>query len=180
MDNGLIKDNALAEKIAAELETPVQGLTPVTLKRLTDLDAADLGIVDLTGLQHCINLTHLSLQDNRITDISPLAGLIDLELLSLNGNPITDASPLKSLKALRCLYLGKTLVSDLSFVHELHALRLLSVVFSKVTTLEEVHLAFASGEIARLETLYAFGNMLDAPSRILAPNMRNDGVDVQI
>ena len=64
------------------------------LEALTTLDALGRGILDLTGLEHCVNLDWLALQANSISDISPLAGLTNLQGLSLWGNNISDISPL--------------------------------------------------------------------------------------
>ena len=180
MEECPIKNLALAKKVAAQLNLGVQELSIEALNRLEDLDASDLGLGNLDGLQHCRNLTILSLQDNSITDIAPLAGLTSLETLSLNGNPIADLSAIKSLRELRNLYLGKTLVSDLSFVRELPNLRLLSFAFSKVTTLIELYFALVLGSVPRLEKVYAFGNKLDLTSHAFAAALRNAGVEVQI
>src|SRR5437868_4207208 len=124
-----IKDVALAKQMSEELNICVHALNLEALKQLESLDASNLGIVKLDGLQHCKNLAILSLQYNNITDVALLGGLGNLETLSLNGNPVADLSAVKSLHKLRKLYLGKTLVSDLSFLRELPNLRLLSFAF---------------------------------------------------
>jgi len=44
-------------------------LTQLEIKRLTELDAQDRQIANLTGLEHAINLTWLNLGANEIRDL---------------------------------------------------------------------------------------------------------------
>jgi internalin A len=71
-------------------------------------------IVDLTGLEHCTDLTSLTLFINELPDLAPLARLIKLEVLLLVGNSITDLSPLAGLTGLEHLELGVNYISDIS------------------------------------------------------------------
>lgn len=48
------------------------------LASLTELDASDLGIEDLTGIEEAENLERIYLQGNQITDLSPLESLANL------------------------------------------------------------------------------------------------------
>ena len=58
------------------------------LARLTALNAAGLGITNLTGLEFAVNLTTLDLRNNNITSTAPLAALSVLSSLKLSGNPV--------------------------------------------------------------------------------------------
>ena len=58
------------------------------LARLTSLNAAGLGINNLTGLEYAVNLKMLDLRNNNITSTAPLAALSALSNLSLSGNPV--------------------------------------------------------------------------------------------
>ena len=58
------------------------------LSRLTALNAAGLGISNLTGLEFASNLQALDLRNNNITSTAPLASLSDLTNLNLSGNPV--------------------------------------------------------------------------------------------
>ena len=58
------------------------------LSRLTALNAAGLGINNLTGLEFASNLRDLDLRNNNITSTAPLASLSDLTNLNLSGNPV--------------------------------------------------------------------------------------------
>ncbi len=51
---------------------PARAIYASDLAQLTQLDAGDYGIKDLTGLQFAINLTTLDLSNNPITSLSPL------------------------------------------------------------------------------------------------------------
>ena len=67
-----------------------ESITDTELATLSGgLDASASNISDLTGLQHCTNLTQLYLYNNQISDISLLSNLTNLTDLSLEGNPLT-------------------------------------------------------------------------------------------
>lgn len=101
-----------------------------------ELDASNLNIVDLTGLEYCTDLQVLSLSNNNLDDLSflsgltnlielylhvnniedltPLIGLENLEILDLVGNELSDISALSGLTNLTVLLLGSNEISDLS------------------------------------------------------------------
>ena len=58
---------------------------------LTELDASERGLTDLTGIEYATNLTRLFLTSNQISDTSALAGLTNLTRLWLHGNPLNTA-----------------------------------------------------------------------------------------
>jgi len=80
----------------------------------TLLSAVGDGIVDLTGLEYCTDLTDLNLYSNQISDISALAGLTNLTNLRLGSNQISDVSALSGLTNLSSLSLYNNQISDLS------------------------------------------------------------------
>jgi len=71
--------------------------SPSALLNLTDLDAPNRAIEDLTGLGLAANLQSLNLQNNLISDISQLARLTNLQTLNLKANPLNTPA--------YCLYL---------------------------------------------------------------------------
>ena len=89
-------------------------ITTADMKRLTDLEAPNANITDLTGLEHATNLTLLDLDNNSISDISPLTGLTQLTVLFLGNNSISDISPLTGLTNLKTLVLENNSISDIS------------------------------------------------------------------
>jgi len=68
--------------------------TPMDMLALTELNAEERGIADLTGIENATYLRSLDLSDNEISDISSLLGLNFLQTLYLEENQIADISPL--------------------------------------------------------------------------------------
>jgi Leucine-rich repeat (LRR) protein len=93
------------------------------LEGLTNLYAGQGSIFNLTGLEHCTNLTYLDVRFNQISDISPLDNLSNLTGLWLSGNQISDVSSLANLTKLRELDLGANQISDISSLANLTKLR---------------------------------------------------------
>jgi internalin A len=102
---------------------------------LPALFASGAGISDLTGLEHCTDLTQLVLSNNeiseleplkglwtsslprskssRFSDVEPLAALTEMFSLDLRGNRITDIHPLAGLTGLLYLFLDNNQISDI-------------------------------------------------------------------
>ena len=124
-------ENALGKPAGAPI-------TADDMATLTELEAQNANISNLTGLEHATNLTGLWLGDrevagegwinsNSIKDLSPLAGLTNLTWLNLSQNNITDLSPLAELTNLTWLDIGSNNLSNISPVSgliNLTALRL--------------------------------------------------------
>ena len=89
-------------------------ITPSEMATLPHLEAPEVGILNLTGLEHATHLMELKLDRNSISDISALADLINLIDLHLHRNSVSDLSPLAGLTKLTGLYLGGSSASDLS------------------------------------------------------------------
>ena len=87
-------DPALEDAIREALELEVGDICAEDLVYLYSLVAANREIVDLGGIEYCVNLALLTLPDNGITDLGPLSGLTQLEWLNLQNNQITDIGPL--------------------------------------------------------------------------------------
>ena len=97
-------------------------ITQLDLATLISLFAASVGISDLTGLEHAINLMRLQLLDNAISDVSALGSLESLTSLDLAGNAISDISALGSLESLTSLRLFHNTISDVSALGSLESL----------------------------------------------------------
>ncbi len=103
-------------------------LTQQDLASLKRLCVDEGKIIDLSGLEHAINLENLCLPDtknwysidepgvpcNQVADLSPLAELSKLTHLNLGYSRITDISPLAGLSELTKLDLGQNNVADFS------------------------------------------------------------------
>ncbi len=123
-----IPDDNLRAAIEETLDkAPNAVITAEDMATLIELNAANMGISDITGLEFATHLQRLvlgfefatnseriELKGNQISDISPLAGLINLERLELNGNQISDISPLTGLINLERLELRQNQISDIS------------------------------------------------------------------
>ncbi len=114
LDIVAIPDKALESAIRAELGLPFGLLMDGELKRLKELDARSLAIRDLTGLEHCTNLTWLNIEGNAVSDITPLTPLGSLTYLNIESNDITDLWPLAGLFSLTDLLLSDNEVWDLA------------------------------------------------------------------
>ena len=110
-----IPDAELAAVIREALELPAgEAITADAMRKLTRLDAGGRGIVNLTGLEHAVNLETLNLNDTDVSDVSALAHLTNLETLKLEYSAVSDVSALANLTNLRTLFLRSTGVSDVS------------------------------------------------------------------
>ena len=111
-------------------------LTLLEMLRLTELQASQRDITDLTGLQYATNLEYLHLWGNQIKDVTPLANLtklsdldlaynavesveplanlIQLQILNLTFNRVQDITPLANLVHLQKLYIRVNLVTDIT------------------------------------------------------------------
>ena len=120
-----IPDRNLRAVINEKLgKAPDATVLPEDMKTLTELDASNRNISNLTGLEAAINLTildlgtkflgDLSTNSNSISDLSPLAGLTNLTDLRLRQNSVSDISALAGLTNLEVLYLGTNSISNIS------------------------------------------------------------------
>ena len=133
----------------ASLESAIRGalgisaqddLTCGLISGLTFLDASDVGVESLVGIQNLTSLVVLELHTrvpdrygNSITDISALSGLTSLSHLSLYRNSITDISALSGLTSLTFLSLHTNSITDISALSGLTSLTLLALTFNSIT-----------------------------------------------
>jgi len=128
------------------------GVVDPSVSDMLDLEvlvANRLGISELAGLEHAVNLealwleynriedlsalsqleglSVLRLKHNRIRDISAIAGLIELTDAEFSANPISNIDALAGLTKLRILQLGSTQIRDINALSELPALEKLSI-----------------------------------------------------
>ena len=95
-------------------KAPGEEITADDLAELTELEAIESGITDLSGLEYCTNLTRLQLEKNQISDITLLENLTSLNVLQLDRNQISDITPLENLTSLNGLELGDNQISDIT------------------------------------------------------------------
>ena len=103
--------SALKEAIGKSQD---QTITDLDLAELTgSLDVSNAGIIDLTGLEYCINLDDLNLGNNQIVNLSGLSNLSGLAALSLYANKINDIGALSNLSSLIRLDLSHNQIVDI-------------------------------------------------------------------
>jgi internalin A len=112
-------DPNLEASIRTAVNKPEGSIYAEDLKALRSLNASNMFIINIAGLEYCTDLDSLHLRLNQITDMSPLSGLTILTYLDLSYNHITDASALSGLTNLSYL--------DLSYNHITNASALSSL-----------------------------------------------------
>ncbi len=133
-------------KSRVEVQLGVTDPTVADMVFLKELNAAGMGISDLTGLEYATNLVSLNLGEffyyrewppelrtNQIQDISPLSGLTRLKSLNLSNNQITDISALSGLTALETLALYDNQITDISALSGLSNLTSLDLEHNQIT-----------------------------------------------
>ena len=99
-----IPDVNLRRKIAYTLDKPdAAQLTAADVLTLTQLDASESDIQDLTGLEHAQNLKVLNLFGNSVTDLAALGSLTRLTELNLSANPLNYSAINTHIPALRAI-----------------------------------------------------------------------------
>jgi Leucine-rich repeat (LRR) protein len=110
-----VRDPNLESAIRVQIGQPFGFLTRSSMARLVTLDARNLNIFTLEGLQHATNLRFLDVSNNNISDISPLTGLgASLETLDLENNDIFDITAIKGLVFLRNLNICGNRITSLN------------------------------------------------------------------
>ena len=92
-----------------------EAITKDDLVKLKELKAERRKISNLTGLEHCTNLTYLNLNHNQISNLSPLVNLTNLVMLELRYNQLKQLDVLAdaNLPRLELLSLTSNQLSDL-------------------------------------------------------------------
>lgn len=127
---GDIPDNALANAVRDALGTGFgQPIDPDELAGLTELEATNLGVQSLEGLQFATSLEVLNLRQNPADlSLNPLAGLENLRELDLSVTGVTDLGPLAQVHSLANLRINSAPVEDLSPLTGHPGLELISVI----------------------------------------------------
>ena len=126
---------AIAKALGVSEDTII---TWVMVAQLQELDAANSGITDLTGLEAARNLKALHLNSNAISDLSPLEFLYQIQHLDLRDNSIFDISVVRGwygFNNLHRVYLNGNPLnreSEKILVHELRSIYNVSVVWTDV------------------------------------------------
>ena len=149
------RDANLEAVIREAIGKPSGAIHESDLRPLKSLNAADKGISNLSGLEHCVRLTNLYLDKNEISDISPLANLHYLIGVSLGGNRIKDVSPLAAGSVcMMNLWIGNNQISDISPLAKLTRLQWLTLHGNQITDIS------ALANLTLLGSLSLWGNRI--------------------
>ena len=162
-----ILDSNLRAAITTTLgKAPGTVITTADMATLTELEAPNADITDLTGLEHATNLTYLNLANNSISDISPLTNLTNLTVLSLRFNSISDISPLQGLNNLTELYPVGNSISDISSLANLTNLTVLNLGINSISDISPLQglnnltsLSLADNAISDISALAGLDNL---------------------
>ena len=164
---------AIETALNKQAEEPI---TPAEMATLTNLDASNANISDLTGLEFATNLTRLGLANNSISDISAVAGLTNLTWLTLGGNLVSDISAVTGLTKLRWLGLSNNSISDISAVAGLANLTSLLLNGNSISDIAPL---VANTQLGSGDTVNVQKNPLNYPSIYThIPTLQSRGVTV--
>ena len=118
-------DAKLEEAVRAAINSSAETIYASEVAALTSIDARNMGITDLRGIEHCTNLGSVWLSGNQIVDLSPLAQLqgrtqgdasFSNLTIYLSGSGLTDISALAELTGPDelVLRLGRNSIVDVS------------------------------------------------------------------
>ena len=174
--------SAIEDALGVSPGTPINQAAMATL---TDLDASNANISNLTGLESATELVWLYLgaeykgtfiNSNSVSDLSPLSGLTNLSILLLDHNSISDLSPLAGLTKLTYLELGNNSISDISPVSGLNNLTELVLWDNSISDLSPL---VANTGLGEGDAVYVSGNPLSYQSiNTHIPALLSRGINV--
>lgn len=169
-------DKNFEQVIRNKIGKPTGDLYKSDVEKITNLNALDKNIKDISGIENLVNLKTLQLPKNQIKDISSLKGLTNLKDLYLGSNQIKDISVLKELTNLQNIELSGNQISDISALKELTNLYSISIIANRIkdisaleglTNLKYVGLAgnkivdiSALKKLTNLYSLYLYHNQI--------------------
>lgn len=113
-----IADENLENAIRREVGKRFGFLSTLDLLQLRHLDARNLGIVDLSGLEYAQNLLTVDVSNDSspavgIADLTPLENLTTINFLNLANNDVTNLTPIEGMRSLDILALEGNNIYDL-------------------------------------------------------------------
>jgi Leucine-rich repeat (LRR) protein len=160
-------DSNLEAAIRRQISKPSGDIHRIDIMNLTFLDANEVGISSLTGLENCINLTVIFMSNNPISDLEPIAGLWRLNTIQFTGDNISDISPIAGLTNLEAFSFRSNPLSDISVLSGLPNLHIMELSQIQATDLAPL---VANNGIAERDTIYLYNN----------PQLSQEAINVQI
>jgi len=161
---------AIHEEMLGNLVDDDVYLHPRDLIDLQDINLSDRGLQELSGIEHCHNLTILDLSDNEIINIGPLSKLESLIVLDLSGNEIGNIFPLASLENLISLNLANNEISGIGDLEGLQKLIYLDLSNNHVADFSVLE------KLPSLTSVILTGN--DIEDETFAESLRKKGIIV--
>lgn len=147
-----------------KLYVPNNLLTTELLEKVTYLHLEN--VLELKGIEYCVNLKTLVLANTEIEDITAVASLKQLECLSLACNNISDIEAIRGLTGLKRLYLGHNMIVNIEPITELTELERVSfrdneiVDITPLAKLDKItHLSLEQNEIKDISVLSQLVNL---------------------
>ena len=106
-------DAGLLAAVRTCINKPSGSIYKSDLLFITDLNATDYSISDLSGIRNFPKLAILTLSNNAISDLSPLSTMVQLEQLYAGQNNIEDLTALEDLTGLSQLNLNTNQIADI-------------------------------------------------------------------
>ncbi len=165
----IFPDPNLEAEIRNEIGKPTGDICQSNCESIIVLDAYGSGIINLTGLEYCINLTNLYIDSNDLSDISALSGLTNLTELWLQYNytlsDISALSGLTNLIELRSQFTNISNISALSGLTNLTVLHLSDNSISDISALSGLTnlfmLGLSSNTISDISALSGLTNLIE-------------------
>lgn len=145
-------DANLERAIRDTLNKPIDDITTADMEGLTSLNAADMEIENLSGLEYALNLKELNLERNLISDLSPIQTLSSIEELGVGYNLIKDLSPLSNLKKLKLLDIRSNQIDDIFVLSALPLITGLALNYNNITDISPL------SDLSNLAELQMNGN----------------------
>lgn len=130
------ENSALHESVKDRLGIHLRDATIADMKDLRYINANDINIDSLKGLEAATNLQSLNAYYNNLSDISILSHFPELSELDLDGNNITDITVLKDLYNLNHLDLTENEISSIDALSSLINLEYLSLSYNDISKLD--------------------------------------------
>ncbi|MBT3813906.1 hypothetical protein HOE37_05235 [Candidatus Woesearchaeota archaeon] len=146
-------DPQLEAAVRGAIEKPEGDIYPADVVELTGLNANNLGIVELGGIEHLTSLETLELKYNSIVDIALLSSLTGLKSLNLYGNKnIVNIIPLSNLISLNDLNIGDNSIVDIAPLSGLTNLKDLILKYNDIINIAPL------SSLTGLKSLNLYGN----------------------
>lgn len=132
-EKSLVEDARLEDAIRKELRLPVRGaegsnkLTKEDLEKLSILDASNLEITSLSGLEFATQLIALDFSENKIKDISVISKLTSLDVLVVQNLNIQSLDFVVPLKRLHVISASKNSISSIEQLRQLSHIRFIEL-----------------------------------------------------